>query len=224
MRRKLRFVALILLTMGGLIYVGLPYIAQYWPFGRTHWPPQTGKRYPDLQLVDQSGQVVQLSSFRSRVILLETIGMNCPACQAFAGAHQKGAFGQVRPQPDLESIERMFTRFTDGLSLKKETASGRLIFVQLLLFDMNMGEVSAEDARRWARHFGMTRSDNQIVLAAGPPYTSWPYRRLSYDLVPGFQLIDRDFVLRSDSTGHHPKQNLYEDLLPMIPGLLCADE
>lgn len=37
--------------------------------------------------------------------------------------------------------------------------------------------------------------------------------RQSYKMVPGFHLIDRDFVLRRDSSGHHPVHNLYDDLL-----------
>jgi hypothetical protein len=35
-------------------------------------------------------------------------------------------------------------------------------------------------------------------------------------MIPGFHLIDRDFVLRSDSCGHNPKANLFTDLLPTL--------
>ncbi len=41
-----------------------------------------------------------------------------------------------------------------------------------------------------------------------------------YNLIPGFQLIDRDFVLRYDASGHHPRDSLWDDLLPAIPRLL----
>ena len=42
----------------------------------------------------------------------------------------------------------------------------------------------------------------------------------TYRMIPGFQLVDRDFVLRSDSTGHRPTHNLYTELLPMVGELL----
>lgn len=29
----------------------------------------------------------------------------------------------------------------------------------------------------------------------------------SYNMIPGFQLIDQNFILRSDSTGHNPKES-----------------
>lgn len=39
------------------------------------WPPQPGHAYPDLELVDQTGRPVRLSSFKGRVILVEPVGM-----------------------------------------------------------------------------------------------------------------------------------------------------
>jgi hypothetical protein len=38
----------------------------------------------------------------------------------------------------------------------------------------------------------------------------------SYKMIPGFQLVDRAFILRADATGHTPTHNLWEDLLPML--------
>ena len=37
-------------------------------------------------------------------------------------------------------------------------------------------------------------------------------------MVPGFQLVDRRFVLRWDATGHSPRHNLYTELLPRSRG------
>jgi hypothetical protein len=39
-------------------------------------------------------------------------------------------------------------------------------------------------------------------------------------LIPGFQLIDRNFVLRMDSTGENPANDLYRELLPNIGKLI----
>ncbi|MDH3285081.1 MAG: hypothetical protein OEQ13_10100, partial [Acidobacteriota bacterium] len=69
------------------------------------WPPVVGERYPDLELLDQTGRRMRLSELSGRPILLEPVGMSCPACQAFSGAHRDGVgpFGDVRPQQGLGS-------------------------------------------------------------------------------------------------------------------------
>jgi hypothetical protein len=44
--------------------------------------------------------------------------------------------------------------------------------------------------------------------------------KASRDLIPGFQMIDKHFILRSDSTGPSPADDLYSKLLPQIRMLL----
>jgi cytochrome oxidase Cu insertion factor (SCO1/SenC/PrrC family) len=39
------------------------------------WPPVVDETYPDLELTDFRGEVVRLSSFKGRVLLIEPIGM-----------------------------------------------------------------------------------------------------------------------------------------------------
>ncbi len=41
-------------------------------------------------------------------------------------------------------------------------------------------------------------------------------RSATYQKIPGFHLIDREFVLTHDSSGHHPEDDLYRDLLPAL--------
>ena len=69
------------------------------------WPPKLGEPYPDLLLIDASGRELRLSSLKGKVLLIEPIGMNCPACQAYAGGGARGGFRGVSPQGDLRSIE-----------------------------------------------------------------------------------------------------------------------
>ena len=92
----------------------------------------------------------------------------------------------------------------------------RIVFVQVLLYDLSLGAPTVDDAKRWAKHFRSGRSKGAVVLV--------PKKDLrgpgSYNLIPGFQLVDRNFVVRSDSTGHHPRHNLYTELLPAVRGLL----
>ncbi len=178
----------------------------------TNWPPEVGKPYPDASLIDQEGKTVKLSSLKGSVLLIEPIGMTCAACQAFSGAHQYGALGGVIPQKGLPSIEKLFPQYTKGLSLK----SRRLRFIQVLFYDMDMNPPTTRDVQEWTRHFRMNRSKNYLVLAAPQAFQS----RATYNMIPGFQLVDQNFVLRADSTGHAPRHDLYRELLPMVRQLL----
>jgi hypothetical protein len=145
------------------------------------------------------------------VILVEPVGMACKACVAFAGGHHTGAFRGIAPQGDLSWIGE-YARTYGGVDLGLEP----IVLVQVLFYDKDLRAPSAEDAGSWARHFGLDRSQNHVVLVAEPcllgPQT--------YDMIPGFQLIDKSFVLRYDSTGHKPRHELYRELLPNIRRLL----
>jgi len=189
-----------------------PEAARQAPRAAVQWPPRLGASYPDLELVDQTGQRVRLSSFKGLVMLVEPVGMTCPACQAFSGAHLFGSFGGIVPQQGLPSVGELFPRYANELSL----SDNRIVLVQILLYGMSMDAPSPEDAKRWAEHFKMDRSKNRVVLAG----TKDLLVQASYDMIPGFQLVDRNFILRADSTGHRPRHNLFHELLPMIPQLL----
>lgn len=176
------------------------------------WPPVVGQPYPDLQLIDQNGNPFQLSSLKGRVILLEPVGMTCPACQAFSGAHDVGPFGGGVAGQGLSSVQKLLPQYAKGLRLPRHD----VVIVQLLLYDMRMGPPKPKDAADWAKHFGLKMGENEIVAVS--PYDL--RSQIAYNLVPGFQLIDKNFILRSDSSGHHPQHNLYTHLFPMVPRLL----
>ncbi len=217
-----RFIGISLLataTICGLAYTfrDTPAIAKFFPIGQAAaeaspaWPPVLGEEYPDLQLIDQTGHTTRLSDFRGKVILVELVGIPCGACQAFAGGREVGPFRGGSVQANLESIEKYAQRY-GNVDLNDE----RIVFVQLLLFDEKIYAPTADDAAAWAKHFGMDRAKNQVVLAG----TKAMATRQSYDMIPGFQLVDRDFKLDRDSAGHKPKHNLYSDLLPRMRVLL----
>ncbi|HXJ37134.1 MAG TPA: hypothetical protein VMS22_24160 [Candidatus Eisenbacteria bacterium] len=176
------------------------------------WPPRVGEPYPDLHLVDQTGRLTALSSFKGSVILVEMIGMTCPACQGFSGAKRLGTFGGVESDGGLPAIDELVPQYARGVTFPSDD----LVFVQILLFDMKLGAPTEDDARAWAQHFGRDVAKHQYVLAGGPAL----HNDASFVMVPGFQLIDRRFVLRWDATGHSPRHNLYTQLLPAIPALL----
>ena len=178
------------------------------------WPPKVGEPYPNLKLMDQNGKRVSLASLKGKVILIEPIGMTCPACNAFSGANRKeiGRFAGIAPQQDLYSIEETLPRYGGGAQLSDD----RIVYVQLLLYSLQMKAPTPQDVKRWAEHFKLKNPKNRIVLA-GEAYL---IGQASYDMIPGFQLVDKNFILRYDSTGHNPRHDLWQELLPAVPALL----
>ena len=81
---------------------------------------------------------------------------------------------------------------------------------------MDVHTPTAEDVQAWTRQFHMGRSANYVVLAAPRALQGGA----TANMIPGFQLVDQDFILRADSTGHSPQHDLYRELLPMVRQLL----
>lgn len=91
-----------------------------------------------------------------------------------------------------------------------------IVFVHLLLFGMDMQAPSLADAREWAEHFGIAGRPNHVVLLADPRMLGGKTR----SMVPGLQVVDRDFVLRYDSAGNGSKHDLWTETLPGVKALL----
>jgi hypothetical protein len=176
------------------------------------WPPIIDQPFPDIELMSHTGEMIKLSSFKGKVILVEPIGMTCPACNAFSGAPNVGAYEGQSYQQNLAPIETLLPQYAEGISLNDPG----IVLVQLILYDLSLKTPTASDARRWAQHFGLDQKQNVYVLAGDGRYIN----QASYDMIPGFFLIDQNFILRSDSTGHRPKYNLYSHLLPKVSELL----
>lgn len=179
----------------------------------TYWPPRLNNYYPDMELINQDGKLVRLSNFRGRVVVVEPIGMSCAGCQAFAGANRPGMrpYGGGTAQAGLKSFEEYLSEYA-GTTLQRS----QIVFVQLLLYDPALKLPTAKDAQQWAQHFGMRTADNKYVLVA----RSNMIGQASYNMIPGFQLIDKGFVLRSDATGHSPQNDLYSHFFPTLKRLL----
>lgn len=176
------------------------------------WPPVLGQAYPDLDLIDQDGQFFKLSYLKGKIIIIEPVGMNCAACQAFSGAQRYGALQNNAVQPGLESLEALFPRYARSLKLPHP----EIVVVQILLYDMEMHMPEKTHAKIWAEHFRKEKNQNFFVAVSPLDLRG----QASYNLIPGFQLIDQNFALRVDSTGHNPMHNLYTQLLPSAPVLL----
>ncbi len=176
----------------------------------TFWPPVVGRTYPEIELCDLTGKKVKLSSYAGRVILLEPIGMSCPACQAFVGGEKKGGINGVTPQGGTSSLESYLA--TAGVS----PTDTRVVHVQLLLYGPNMGVPTQAEAQAWAKHFDFGRRSNEVLLVGDQRYIN----QHSYDMIPGMQLIDKNFVLVCDATGHNPRSSLFSELIPSLSKLL----
>ncbi len=176
------------------------------------WPPKVGAVFPDLELLNHRGEKVRLSSFKGKVILIKPVGMSCAACNAFSGGNERGAFPGASCQAGLESMATYVPRYANGQSLDSED----IVVVEILFFNVRMQTPSVEDAKAWSTHYGLDQKPNHVVLIA-PEVMRQP----SYDMIPGFLLVDRDFVLRKDASGHHPADNLYPSLIPSIPRVVA---
>lgn len=174
------------------------------------WPPKLGDSYPDLTLRDLDGNAVQLASLAGKPLLIEPVGMNCPGCQAYVGGNDQGVggFGGVRPQGGLESLETYLPQYTDGLQMNDD----RFTYVVVIFYGMDMQAPSVAEARAWSEHFGLTDQDNCVVLVGDERHIN----RATWNLIPGVQLVDEDFVLRSDATGHHPQHNFWDHTFPKL--------
>lgn len=177
------------------------------------WPPVKGQPYPPLVLKDHRGEAFDLSTLRGKVVVIEPVGLSCAGCQAYAGGGSKGGFRGITPQQGLPSYEELLREHAK----LRPTARG-LVFVQLLLFDMSARKAPmVEDARAWAEHFGLDQAPNTHVVVGDARYVN----QASYDMIPGFQVVDRAGVLRADGTGHSPKDDPYRAVLGSIPALLA---
>lgn len=178
------------------------------------WPPKVGDDYPDLELRDVDDHLVRLSQYRGRILIIESVGTPCPACQAFSGGHEVGAFDSVQPQPGLGSFKDYFRDWT-GYSL----SDSRVRLIQIIFFGPNgRSAPTLDDAQRWASHFSPDLPADSVVLFADHSLLSTETR----SMIPGFQLVDQDFVLRCDA-GNPPRQDVYRELLPMARKLLDSD-
>lgn len=175
------------------------------------WPPVVGHRFPDITLRDTTGTPEQLSRYAGKVLLIEPIGVACKACQAFSGGHEiGGAFGH-RPQPGLRSIHEYVEHYGKGASLNDDD----IVSIHILFYGNDgRSAPTLEEAQTWSDHFGK-HAPRTVFLYADQSFVNSQTR----SMIPGFLLIDRDFVLRS-AAGNPPMADLYRELIPMIREVL----
>jgi hypothetical protein len=194
----MRFFALVL---AAAFFLTVPNLAQ-------EWPPTLNMPYPDLKLLNQDGKVTQLSQFKGKVILVEPIGMTCAGCNAFADSNGVGGFKGNAQQKGIPSLRKLMSDYA-----RVKLPNRDVVVVHLLLYNQKMKPPTLKDAKAWAKHFDLNTYDNEYVLVGKKKHQV-------YELIPGFQLIDRSFRLVSDSTGHRPLNDTYRHTFPMLGKLI----
>jgi hypothetical protein len=175
------------------------------------WPPTVGQAWPEIELLNSDGTPLNLSQHKGKPVLIELVAMSCAACQAFSGGNTHGGYDGWAVQPNLFSIETYFSRHTGGKSLSDDG----IIFLQLMVYDLNLKPVNLKDAIEWKKHFHLNR-DNTFVAVAPPGLAN----AVTQKMIPGFLLLDSDHIVRYDATGHNPRHNLFRELLPAAGGYL----
>jgi hypothetical protein len=177
------------------------------------WPPKAGSKYPDLHLTDTSGHGVNLSKFEGRVVLIEEIAMTCGACNAFCGANRsgsKGAYPGGYSQKGLPAIDDYLRE--SGVDI----SNPNYVKIDLIIYNTRLQAATPEDARAWCEHFKIVENKNHVVLVGDKSLLG----NVTFSMIPGFQLLDKSFVLCSDSVGHEPKDDLWTVLVPKLKRLL----
>lgn len=176
------------------------------------WPPILDQQLPDLELLTADGKPFRLSDFRGKVIVLEYIAIDSEVSQIFAGAKTKGAFRGIDLPPNLlekiEPFEASILKQSKSFKLDDD----RIVFIHLLLYTKRLNQPSIKDAAAWRDHFGLTRKNQIVAIGAHDMRNT-----ASLSLVPGFQLLNKDRVLRADAAGPNPKDDLYKVLIPLLP-------
>ena len=172
------------------------------------WPPKVGSKFPQIELVDHTGARFNLANLAGKPTLVEIVAMSCAGCQAYSGGNRFGGYGGFPAQADMQSIDEYFTRFTGGLKLD----SNKLNFVQIIIYNLRLEPAEPKQLEAWRQHFHFDKQINAHVLSGGAALAN----KDSFNMIPGFLLLDKDQVVRYDATGHTPRHNLYTELLPAV--------
>ncbi len=180
------------------------------------WPPKMNKPYPDILMFDQEGKEFTLSSLKGKVIIMEFIDINSPVSQAQSGAGLLGAY-YAASSMDVDKYARPFAQV-----LRKNTAQGlvlpndSIVELKVIVYGEGGSAGTRDDAQNWAKHFDLKKSDNVIVAVPKKDIRG----DVSSKLISGFQLIDKNMLLRVDSSGVEPKHSLAMTLVPLVPKLI----
>ncbi len=180
------------------------------------WPPKMNKIYPDIEFYDQKGKKFNLSSLQGRVIVLEYIDISSPKSQAQSGSADSGVYYGSKTQDvnsQVKTFNQVLVKATNGAFT---LPNDNVLELKIIVYGPDGNAGSRDDAQHWADHFGLELSDNVIVAAPSKDLRSDKTQKI----ISGYQLIDKNMMLRVDSSGEEPKHNLRMTLAPLVPKLI----
>lgn len=186
------------------------------PFIPENWPPAMNTIYPNIKLVDYTGQPFDLESYAGRIIIIEYIDLNDPISQAQSGAALAGVLPGTFVEQDETNSEPFDEVFRKTALNDITLPDPNLLHIKVLVYGVNGGQATVDDAERWANHFDLKKSDNFIVAVPEKDFRG----KETLQMLTGYQLLDRNLVLRVDSAGVAPKHNLRLTLIPLAEKLI----
>lgn len=169
------------------------------------WPPQIGQQFPVMPMLSPTLEKRMTDSLRGRVTLIEYASMRSPATQALAGSGERGPYGAVNTYASLKVLESYFPTYSAGVQ------AGEVNRVQILMVDLRSQIVSPALAKAWSDHFELETKHGRIVLIASAALLQGS----GSELIGGFQLLDKNMIVRGDATGARSK-TLFSGLFPLM--------
>lgn len=179
------------------------------------WPPRMNKQYPNIRLIDQAGKEFSLKDHKGKILVIEYVDMSSPKSQAQSGAHLSGAYG--KPSQEIDKSTVPFSEVLRKNTNKKLLLPHKdIMVVKIIVYGPN-GEIPTKDnAQNWAGHFHLTLAEGNIVAVPEKDLRG----EIGSELISGYQLVDKNFMLRVDSSGAMPKHNLEMTFIPLVSKLL----
>lgn len=182
------------------------------------WPPKMNEPYPELELINTSGEKFFIDKYLGKIVIMEYIDMSSPVSQAQSGANLTGPFGITR-QSDLDrstqTLSSVINRVTRG---RINYPNNDVVHIQVLVRTQADGQPTLDDADRWKEHFNLDAQRDNIIVTV--PVKDLRDSETTGTILTGYQLIDRKQRLRVDSSGTAPKHNLELTLIDLLENLL----
>ncbi|RMG41610.1 MAG: hypothetical protein D6719_08165 [Candidatus Dadabacteria bacterium] len=177
-----------------------------------NWPPHLNSVYPRLVLPTLAGKRFPLERLKGRPFIVEYADARSPVSQGLAGVNMFRPIFGVSPNISIQPIASYFKRYTGGITI----SSPDFIYVHILLTGPDGKAPTRDVLRHWVSHFRLKRGPNHIILGGHPDLLTYNVRKIA----PGFQVIDRNFVVRASATGIPGDQVIKGTILPELSHII----
>lgn len=178
------------------------------------WPPAMNQTYPDYELVDHEGKQFKISDHQGKIVIIEMVDVFSPLSLAYSGAAQYGLFGKADSFDQYaKSIGALLAEQSEGA---KSLPHPEVVTIKVIINGAEGGQATVNDAEKWAEFYRLSKENNVIVAVPVKDMRG----KTTDGIVPGYQLLDKEMVLRVDAAGPVPKHNLEMTLVPYLSKML----